>query len=83
MKRTCKISRYDAGRLFRLSDKFYRAEKKYREAQNKESRIREYLFQAQQELHLADLDRLSAARAMSDILYGILQEHFDEPGEED
>ncbi len=83
MKRTCKISRYDAGRLFRLSDKFYRAEKKYREAQNKESRIREYLFQAQQELHLADLDSLSAARAMSDILYGILQEHFDEPGEED
>lgn len=83
MKRTCKISRYDAGRLFRLSDKFYRAEKKYRDAQKLESKIQDQLFRPQQEMHLANLDRLSAARAMSDILYGILQEHFDEPGEED
>ena len=76
MKYSCKISRYDAGRLFRLSDKFFQAEKKYREAQNKESRIREYLFQAQQELHLANLDRLSAGRAMSDIIQSALLDDF-------
>lgn len=79
MKYSCKISRYDAGRLFRLSDKFWCAEKKYREAQKLETKIKDYLFRAQQEMHLADLAMLSAGREMSDILYGILQEHFDEP----
>lgn len=76
MKYSCKISRYDAGRLFRLSERFFQAEKKYREALNKESRIRGYLFQAEQDVHLADLDRLSAGRAMSDIIQSALLADF-------
>lgn len=82
MKRSIKISGYQAARLWRLSDKFYRAEKKYREAQNNESRIRESLFQAQQERHLAKLDCLSAGREMSNILYGSLQDYICEPDDD-
>lgn len=81
MKYNFPLSRCDAGRLWRQANRFYEAEKRYRDAQKQESKIKDYLFQAQQEMHLANLDRLSAGREMSDIIGVALQEYFDEPAD--
>ena len=81
MKYQVKMSKYDAARLWQYSNQFYRAEKLYRKAMNRAMEFKEEYHQAEQQEHLANLDRLSAARAMSDILYGALQDYFDEPND--
>ena len=73
------LSRQDAARLWQCSNQFYRAERRYRTAINRTAEFKAVYDQARQLEHLANLDRLSAARAMSNILYGALQEFFDEP----
>ncbi len=68
-------------RLWRQANRFYGAEEKYRDAQNRESKLKDCLFQARREMHLANLERLSAGREMSDIIGVALQEYFDEPAD--
>lgn len=72
------LSRYDAVRLWRQANRFFHAEEKYRDAQNRESKIKDCLFQAQQEKHLAFLDCMSAGREMSNILGLALLGYFDD-----
>ena len=52
------LERYDAVRLWRQANRFYGAEEKYRDAQNRESKLKDCLFQARLEKHLASESKI-------------------------
>lgn len=76
-KKKIEISRFDAMELLRLSNEFYYAEKRWHEASSLANKMSKPYFQARDEQHLADLDRLSAGRAMSEKLYKVLNYYLD------
>lgn len=76
-KKKIEISRFDAAELLRLSNEFYSAEIRWKEAANRAAKLSEPYYRARDEQHLANLDRLSAGRAMSEKLYQILNYYLD------
>ncbi|MBO4779364.1 MAG: hypothetical protein J5497_01880 [Selenomonadaceae bacterium] len=77
MRKKIEISRFDAIELLRLSNEFYYAEQRWKDAANRADKLSKPYFQARDEQHLADLDRLSAGRAMSEKLYKVLNYYLD------